>query len=180
MGVGRLLVRASVGGYFVGHGMQKLAGWFDGPGPEGTGKYFESIGLRPGRRQAILAGGTEAGAGALVILGLATPVAAAGLVGVMVTAIRKVHWTKGPWNSNGGYELNVGLIASLAALAETGPGALSLDAALGIERHGDAIAAAALVAGAAGSYAVTELAGRRPDAPAASEAADLEDALAVT
>ena len=49
MGLGKLILRATVGGYFVGHGMQKLAGWFGGGGLEGTGETFEQIGLRPGR-----------------------------------------------------------------------------------------------------------------------------------
>lgn len=181
MGLGRLLVRATVGGYFVGHGMQKLAGWFGGDGPDATGRFFEAVGLRPGRRQALLAGGTEAGAGALVVLGLATPAATAALIGVMVGAIRHVHWAKGPWNTKGGYELNLGLIATLAALAETGPGPLSLDSALGIERTGDAVAAGALLAGAAGSIALSTLARRQPPASAQPDAAaDPDQALATS
>jgi putative oxidoreductase len=165
MGVGRLILRATVGGYFVGHGMQKLAGWFGGGGPEQTGQMFESVGLRPGRRHAIAAGVAEAGGGTLLVFGLATPAAAAMLTGVMVTAIRHVHWRKGPWNTNGGYELNLGLLASLAAVAETGPGPLSLDARLGLDRHGDEVALAVLAVGAAGSALASELGKRGLPAP---------------
>ena len=50
MSYGILLVRIVVGLAFVGHGTQKLFGWFGGYGPDGTGQFFESLGLRPGRR----------------------------------------------------------------------------------------------------------------------------------
>src|SRR5207247_3673648 len=80
---GRLLLRVTVGSIFVEHGTQKLFGWFGGHGPSGTGQFFESLGLRPGRRNAIAAGIAEAGGGALLVLGLATPAAAsAGGTGV--------------------------------------------------------------------------------------------------
>ena len=63
MGLGKLVLRATLGGYFFGHGMQKLAGWFGGGGPERTGEMFEQAGLRPGRESALLAGAAEAGGG---------------------------------------------------------------------------------------------------------------------
>ena len=63
MNVGRILLRATVGAIFMEHGTQKLFGWFGGPGPDGTGQFFESVGLRPGRRNAIAAGTAEAGGG---------------------------------------------------------------------------------------------------------------------
>ena len=66
MDVGRLLLRLTIGGTFFVHGTQKLFGWFGGPGPDGTGQFFESVGLRPGRRNAIAAGATEVGSGILV------------------------------------------------------------------------------------------------------------------
>ena len=48
--------RLLIGGLFIGHGTQKLFGWFGGHGPEGTGQFFESLGLRPGKQNAIAAG----------------------------------------------------------------------------------------------------------------------------
>src|SRR2546423_7602807 len=68
MGLGKLMLRATLGGYFFGHGMQKLAGWFGGAGPEGTGRFFEQAGLRPGRESALMAGAAEAGGGARGVL----------------------------------------------------------------------------------------------------------------
>src|SRR5256885_4684479 len=75
--LGRLLLRVTVGSIFIEHGTQKLFGWFGGHGPTGTGQFFESLGLRPGRRNAIVAGVAEAGGGALLVLGLSTPAAGA-------------------------------------------------------------------------------------------------------
>ena len=56
MGLFRLLARATIGLLFVGHGTQKLFGWFGGGGLDGTGGFFEQLGLRPGRRYALAAG----------------------------------------------------------------------------------------------------------------------------
>ena len=80
MGLGKLVLRATLGGYFFGHGMQKLAGWFGGGGPEGTGEMFDQIGLRPGRENALVAGAAEAGGGSLLAFGLFTPAGSVKLV----------------------------------------------------------------------------------------------------
>lgn len=158
---GRLLVRAVIGGLFIGHGTQKLAGWFGGPGLDGTEKMMGSIGMHPPRRQALAAGVTETAGGALLAAGLATPLAAAGLIGAMTTAIKKVHLKKGVWMSGGGYEYNLVLIAALLGLVDGGPGELSADAALGIHDTGPAWALAALAAGTGTAALVMEYARRQ-------------------
>ncbi len=151
MKLGRLLLRLSIGGLFIGHGTQKLFGWFGGHGPDGTGQFFEQLGLRPGKRHAIAAGAAEAGGGALLALGAATPLGAALLTATMITAIQRVHGAKGPWVTDGGYEYNVVLIAAVLALAETGPGSPSVDSARGSEMYGPKWAVLALLLGALGS-----------------------------
>jgi putative oxidoreductase len=156
MGIGKLMLRATIGGYFFGHGMQKLAGWFGGHGPEGTGQFFEQVGLRPGRESALLAGAAEAGGGSLLVLGLCTPAAVSMLTGVMTNAIRHVHWKNGLWNSDGGVELPVLILGGLAALADSGPGRFSLDEVLGIRLRGPVVAAVAMGAGAAGAVYLAE------------------------
>ena len=156
MSVGKLAVRLVVGGLFVGHGLQKLKGWFGGPGIEGTEKMMDATGMQPARAQAIAAGATEAAAGAMLAAGFLTPLASAGIVGVMTTAIRKVHAEKGVWNAQGGWEYNAVLIASAFALAEA-PGRLSLDAAMGRKKWGAGWALGAIAAGAAGSAAAMRL-----------------------
>jgi putative oxidoreductase len=144
----RLLLRLVVGGLFFGHGTQKLFGWFGGHGLDATANMFDKIGARPGRHNAILAGAAEAGGGALLVLGAATPLAASALTATMLTAIHRVHLKNGPWSTNGGYEYNAVLIASVLLLAEVGPGPLSID---GDKRSGPRWALFALVSGILGS-----------------------------
>jgi putative oxidoreductase len=165
MKIGRLLLRLVVGGLFVGHGTQKLFGWFGGSGLDTTAEGFEHLGLRPGRPNAIAAGAAEAGGGALLAVGLETPFAASVLTATMLTAIHRVHAKNGPWVTNGGYEYNLVLIAAALALAEVGPGPLSLDAARGRERSGSHWALAALGAGALGALGSHAAAAAQP-APA--------------
>jgi len=174
MQLGRLLLRAVVGEVFVVHGTQKLFGWFGGYGPAGTGQFFESVGLRPGRRNAVAAGVTETTGGVLIAAGLATPAAAAGLTAVMITALRTVIWKDGIKPATGEFEML--LAAAALALADIGPGPWSLDAALGRERHGLGWALAALGAGAAGSAMAIEAGRRQPQPPAESEARPAEAA----
>ena len=130
MDIGRLFLRGVVGPLFVGHGTQKLFGWFGGHGLDGTAGFFEGgLGLRPGKRHATAAGAAETVGGALLTLGALTPLTAAMINGTMITAIRKVHLAKGPWVTEGGYEYNLALIAAMTALVESGPGRPSVDAA---------------------------------------------------
>jgi putative oxidoreductase len=136
MRLGRLIVRLIIGALFIGHGTQKLFGWFAGPGLAGTEQMMAGLRLHPPRRNALAAGATETAGGALLAAGLATPLAAAGLIGVMLTAIRTVHLKNGPWVANGGYEYNLVLIAALLGLVDGGPGDLSLDRALGATTPG--------------------------------------------
>jgi putative oxidoreductase len=164
--LGRILLRATVGAIFIEHGTQKLFGWFGGHGPDGTGQFFESVGLRPGKRNAIAAGTAEAGGGALLALGLATPVAASAITSVMMTALRTVVWRDGIKTGTGGYEILLGVGA--LALANLGPGKLSVDAMLGSERRGAAWAAAAFGAAAVGSTVAIEL-GKRHAEPVPRE-----------
>jgi putative oxidoreductase len=168
--LGRLLLRTTIGALFVGHGTQKLFGWFEGPGLEGTAQGFHAVGLRPGRRNAALAGLGEAAGGSMLMIGAWTPLAASALIASMLTAIRAVHWPNGVWNTRGGFEYNLTLITALLAIVEVGPGPISVDAARGREHRGTGWALAALATGAAASTAAIELARRTPEtAPAVSE-----------
>ena len=169
MSIGRLGARLLIGGLFVGHGTQKLFGWFGGPGRAGTEGMMEALEMRPAKVHATLAGVTETAGGALLAAGLATPLAASALTGVMTTAIRKVHLPNGPWAANGGWEYNAVLIGAVTALAGTGPGDLSLDSALGIERTGPAVALAALATGVVTSFLTMAVARRgRPGVTSAA------------
>jgi putative oxidoreductase len=173
MSVGRLVERGLIGGLFIGHGTQKLFGWFGGPGRAGTEGMMASLSMHPAKANALAAGITETAGGAMIAAGLATPAAAAALTGVMTTAIQKVHLANGPWAANGGWEYNAVLIAAVTALAEAGPGELSLDHVLGIELTGPKVAFGALALGVVTALLTME-AGKRlaPDATAAAGAAE--------
>ncbi|MDQ0928845.1 putative membrane protein YphA (DoxX/SURF4 family) [Bacillus atrophaeus] len=73
LSVGLLIIRLIIGLLFVGHGAQKLFGWFGGHGLKGTGGWFESIGMKPGVTVALLAGLSELFGGIMFALGLLTP-----------------------------------------------------------------------------------------------------------
>ncbi|WP_252314809.1 DoxX family protein [Sinobaca sp. H24] len=126
--VGLLIIRIVVGLYFAAHGAQKAFGWFGGGGPEGTGAFFEQIGIKPGKPMALLAGLGEFVGGILFILGLFTPLAAVLIIVPMIVAIVTVTRKNGLFSDKGGIEYNVVLIAVALGIALMGPGSVSLDA----------------------------------------------------
>src|SRR5206468_1846323 len=128
MSYGILLLRLVVGVAFVGHGTQKLFGWFGGYGPQGTGGFFESKGYRAPVLMAVAAGLSEAGGGALLALGFATPLAAALLATVMLNAIASVTFKKAFML---GSELEIAYLTVAVGFAAIGGGRFSIDRALG-------------------------------------------------
>jgi putative oxidoreductase len=88
--------------------------------------------------------------GALLAFGLATPAAAAIVVSVMLVAVVTAHLSKGFFAQNGGYEYAFVLAVAALTLAFTGPGSLSIDALLGLQRNGTFWGIAALLAGMVG------------------------------
>ncbi len=164
MGIGLLMLRLVIGLTMAAHGLQKLFGWFGGHGLEGTGKFLETVGFVPGKRNALMAGLTEAGGGLLLALGLATPVGGMLVFSVMVVAAVSSHLKFGFFIQNRGYEFNVVLGFSALSLAFIGPGRFSLDTLLGCLFSGRYVGLGALALGLAG--AAVQLATRKvPPAP---------------
>ena len=128
--IASLVLRVSVGGTLIAHGWNHA---FGGGRIEGTAGWFESLGLRPGRLHALMATATEIGAG-LLLLGLLTPLAAAGAVGTMAVAFVIAHLPNGffIFRPGQGYEYVLTIIMVACALGALGGGAVSLDRALGI------------------------------------------------
>ncbi|WP_058302609.1 DoxX family protein [Gorillibacterium timonense] len=126
MDLGLLLIRLVIGVSFIGHGTQKLFGWFGGYGPKGTGGWMESIGIKPGVLMAVLAGLAELAGGLLFAVGLLTPVAAALIVLTMLGAMVKVHLPNGYWVDKGGIEYPFVLVVVAIAIALIGPGAYAI------------------------------------------------------
>ena len=170
MDLGLLLLRATVGLTLAAHGAQKLFGWFGGYGPDKTGEFFAMLGFHPGRRHAILAGLVEVTGGLLLALGALTPLAAALVASVMIVAAVTVHLKNGFFVGGGGFEYNLVLGVAGLAVAFTGPGALAIDALLGLPLSGAFWGLVAFAVGVAG--AAVQLAQRRPaPAPEATVAA---------
>ena len=151
MAEGLFLIRAVLGLLLFAHGAQKLFGWWGGHGLEGTGGFFHSLGHRPGRQMAALAGASEATGGLLLFLGLLTPLGAAAIIGTMTVAAISVHADNGIWATNGGYELPMFYGVVAAGLAFTGPGSFSIDNGLGIHLAGFGWGLLALVLGGIGA-----------------------------
>ena len=131
----------------MGHGAQKLFGVLGGHGIQGTGGFMETLGLRPGRIHATLAGSAEFFGGLLLALGLFVPFAAAVLIATMVTASLTAHRGKGIWAQDGGLELPLVYATIAFGLAAVGAGDWSLDSALGLDLAGAGWALGALGAG---------------------------------
>jgi len=129
-GWGPLALRLPIGIIFVAHGAQKLFGAFGGYGLEGTGQFMASLGLTPGYLMALLAGSAEFFGGLALLVGVLVRPAAAALAFAMVVAIFSVHFEKGLFLANNGYEFGLALLAASVSLLIVGAGRLSVDAAL--------------------------------------------------
>ncbi|WP_404321717.1 DoxX family protein [Cytobacillus firmus] len=127
MDLGLLIIRLVIGVLFIGHGAQKLFGWFGGHGLKGTGGWFDSIGMKPGVMIALFAGLAELIGGILFALGFLTPLAALMIAGTMIMAIVKVHGPNGLWATSNGYEYNLTLLSVAIGIALIGPGQYALD-----------------------------------------------------
>lgn len=121
--VGLLIIRLVVGLTFMGHGTQKLFGWFGGAGPQNTGKWLESLGIQSrGTFFAVAAGLFELVGGLLFAAGFMTLIGSTLIVIVMIDAIIAVHGPNGYWMDRGGFEYNLVLIAVVIGIALVGPG----------------------------------------------------------
>lgn len=127
--LGLLALRVATGAVMLAHGFNHI---FGGGKIAGTARWFESLGMRPGRFHAWLASLTEVGAGALLVVGFLTPLAGAGVVGVMVVAWVINHRGNGffIFRPGEGWEYVMMLTFVGFALAVLGPGEWSLDHAL--------------------------------------------------
>ena len=146
--VGLLLIRLVIGGTLILHGWNH---WLGGGKIPGTARWFEGLGLRPGRVTATVAGLSELGGGLLTAAGLGSPVGPVAIAGTMAVA-SAVHRASGPFAADRGYELPVTNLAAALALAVAGPGRYSLDGLTGLRLH--RILTGIVVAGAVGGAAV--------------------------
>jgi putative oxidoreductase len=160
LAIGLLILRLVVGLTLAGHGAQKLFGWWGGSGMKGWTGMVGKLRIRPALAWAWVAALAEFAGGLLVALGLLFPIGSLAIAGSMLVAIATVHLAKGFWVTKGGYEFNLLILASVIALALTGPGKYSLDQLFGIRLPEPATLLVGAVAVAAGVIAT--LASRGP------------------
>jgi putative oxidoreductase len=171
-----LVFRLGLGVVFVAHGYNHI---FRGGKIAGTGRWFESLGMRPGVLHAWTASLTELGAGALLMLGLATPLACAGVIGTMLVAWITNHLRNGffIFRPGEGYEYVMTLTLAAVGLAGVGAGQWSLDHALGwFDPPGWVGLGLAVVAGAGGAAGLLAVFWRPDRTPATVAAVDVEQA----
>jgi putative oxidoreductase len=166
--IGLLITRLIFGSYLAAHGAQKLFGSFDGHGLEATGAGFESMGMKPGKVMAGLAGASELGGGVLTAAGIADPLGPLAIAGTMVVA-SAVHRKQGPLSANGGFELPLTNFAVAVALLASGPGNLRLGPHLSKSLTRLSVVGGAALAG----FTLNQLLSAQP-VPEAEEAADEE------
>ena len=141
--IGLAVLRIWVGFVIVAHGVNHARSL------DGTANWFESIGFRSARLQALNSAVVEIGAGALLIAGLGTSLAAAGIAATMFVAFWTVHRANGffIFRPGEGYEYVATLALAALAIAITGPGSASLDSVFGIADLLDGWVGALIVGG---------------------------------
>src|SRR3979411_2399192 len=149
--VASLVLRAAIGGTMIAHSGRH------GRTLEGTARWFGSIGFKHPRLQATASAVVEVGAGAALIAGAGTPLAASAVVGTMTVAARSVHLENGFFITAQGSEEVLKLSAASVALAAIGPGSLSVDRVLGIHDKLSPAQRAGLAAGLGLAAAAAQL-----------------------
>lgn len=129
---GILILRLVIGLTVAAHGAQKLFGWWGGPGMKGWTGAMNRMRIRPATPWAWMSALAEFAGGLGLAIGFLNPLPSFAIAGSMIIAIALVHLPKGFFIGKGGYEYNLAILAAAAAVALGGPGAYSLDGALGI------------------------------------------------
>lgn len=127
-----LVLRAWMGIVMLAHGINHARS------QEGTARWFGKVGFRAPELNARLSAGNEIAIGLALIAGLLTTIAAAGLVATMLVAFWAIHRFSGFFvfhRPDEGYEYVATLSVAALALAIIGPGAVSLDAVIGIDEN---------------------------------------------
>jgi putative oxidoreductase len=160
MDLSLLILRVVVGVLLIGHGTQKLFGWFGGPGHKRASGFVAARGFSPATVWTATGSLSEAAGGVLFALGLLSPLGSIAIAAAMLTAIVAFHWPK-VWGTEGGFEYPLVILTCAIAVGISGPGAYSVDTAFGTSLPTAAATAIAALAALAFLFGVTGAAGRR-------------------
>lgn len=138
--LGLLILRVGLGVVLVAHGLQKLFGWWGGPGLTGFKNSLSDVGYQHADILTYIAAGGEITAGVLLVLGLFTPLAAAGalayLLNGLLAGMSTQHGSRSfPFFLPDGHEYEITLIVMSAAIILIGPGRYGFDAGRGWARR---------------------------------------------
>jgi putative oxidoreductase len=125
--LGLLIIRVAMGLMIFAHGYNHF---FGGGRLPGAGRWFDSLGIKPGIVHAWVTALVEVGAGVMFAAGFLTPLAAAGIVGIMAVAGIVVHRKNGFFIVKEGYEYVLVVAVTVTALSAIGPGRWSIDHAV--------------------------------------------------
>ena len=170
MDLGLFIIRVVFGLLMIGHGAQKLFGWFGGPGLHGASGYVAARGFVPAKFWTATGSLAEAAGGLLFILGFLSPLGSIAIAAAMLTAIIGFHWPKF-WATEGGYEHPLVMLTAAVAVGISGPGAYSLDATYGTSLPQPVAAVLAALAALGFLVGVVGAASRRRAAGASQKAA---------
>jgi putative oxidoreductase len=126
--VGLLILRVVLGVTMGAHGLQHLFGAFGGPGVGGFARVLTGFGYTSQTTLlSWITGISEVAGGALVIIGLFTPLGAAALLGVAANIVYAKFRGGFVEQQGQGFEFELTLAAMALALICTGAGRISLD-----------------------------------------------------
>lgn len=157
--LGLLVLRVGLGVVLGAHGLQKLFGWWGGSGVTGFKNSLSDVGYQHADILAYVSAGGEVAAAALLVLGLFTPIAAAGALaflinGLLATVSAKPHSHSFPFFLPDGHEYQITLIVMAVAVVLCGPGRYGLDAGRGWAHRPFIGSFVALLAGTAAGVGV--------------------------
>jgi putative oxidoreductase len=157
--LGLLILRVGLGAVLIAHGLQKLFGWWGGSGLHGFKNSLSDVGYQHADILAYVSAGGEIVSGVLLVLGLFTPIAAAGALaflinGLLATVSARPHTHTFTYFLPDGHEYQISLIVMAAAVILAGPGRYGLDAGRGWAVRPFIGSFVALLAGIAAGIAV--------------------------
>lgn len=168
MDLGLLIIRVVFGLIMIGHGAQKLFGWFGGPGLQQASGFVGSRGFSPAKFWTFTGSASETLGGALLLLGFLSPLGSIMVAASTLTAITAFHWPKF-WAQEGGYEHPLAMLTAAVAVGITGPGGYAVDTKLGTSLPPSVAAVIAVLAAIGFLVGVIGAAGRRRAAAGASQ-----------